>query len=412
MAKESIYSLDEKTVENFDWTTFFSSIILVLIGLLSVYSATSSYAESFFYKQMISAGVGFIAMIAVIFIPYRTLKFYAYWIYSASIILLILVLAIGIKVHGTRGWIPLGTLTLQPAEFAKLGLILGLSKFLSRKGRDVRSLQNLGKTFLFLLPGFLLVMLQPDVGSASVLAAIYLGILFWTGFDAFILYVLAVIPFVLIASLADTTIFYVLAFVTAAAAFLFKRNVIITLAVGAIIFISGLTAPVVYNNLAPHQKSRIDTFLDPGSDPRGSGYNVIQSKLAVGSGGVTGKGFKQGTLTQLRYIPEQWTDFIYSVPTEEFGFIGGSLIIILFIVLILRAVKIASENEKSFYSVMSFGIAIVLLYHIIINIGMVIGLMPVMGIPLPFLSYGGTSMVFNLTLIGLLLNAHRNQKIK
>lgn len=412
MAKESIYSLDEKTVENFDWTTFFSSIILVLIGLLSVYSATSSYAESFFYKQMISAGVGFIAMIAVIFIPYRTLKFYAYWIYSASIILLILVLAIGIKVHGTRGWIPLGTLTLQPAEFAKLGLILGLSKFLSRKGRDVRSLQNLGKTFLFLLPGFLLVMLQPDVGSASVLAAIYLGILFWTGFDAFILYVLAVIPFVLIASLADTTIFYVLAFVTAAAAFLFKRNVIITLAVGAIIFISGLTAPVVYNNLAPHQKSRIDTFLDPGSDPRGSGYNVIQSKLAVGSGGVTGKGFKQGTLTQLRYIPEQWTDFIYSVPTEEFGFIGGSLIIVLFIVLILRAVKIASENEKSFYSVMSFGIAIVLLYHIIINIGMVIGLMPVMGIPLPFLSYGGTSMVFNLTLIGLLLNAHRNQKIK
>jgi rod shape determining protein RodA len=137
----------------------------------------------------------------------------------------------------------------------------------------------------------------------------------------------------------------------------------------------------------------------------------MQSKLAVGSGGITGKGFQQGTLTQLRYIPEQWTDFIYSVPTEEFGFLGGAGIIFLFGVLILRAVNLATENDNPFFKILCFGIGVIFLYHILINIGMVIGMMPVMGIPLPFMSYGGTSLLFNMTLAGMLLNANRTQKM-
>jgi rod shape determining protein RodA len=195
-------------------------------------------------------------------------------------------------------------------------------------------------------------------------------------------------------------------------AMLFKVSWIQKGIVISIFILIGYIGPLIYDNLLDHQKSRIETFLNPGSDPRGQGYNVIQSMMAVGSGGLSGKGFLQGTQTQLRYIPMQWTDFIFSVPTEEFGFPAGVGIIMAFVFFLIRAINIAKEADDKFYSIAIFGIASVFLYHIIINIGMVIGLVPVMGIPLPFLSYGGTSMIVNLAFVGFMLNAYRNHRRK
>ena len=166
------------------------------------------------------------------------------------------------------------------------------------------------------------------------------------------------------------------------------------------------------NRLEPYQRDRIETFMNPGKNPKGKGYNVIQSILAVGSGGLAGKGFLQGTQTQLRYIPEQWTDFIFSVPTEEFGFIGGAGVVVLLAMFILRAVRIALETDSMFFSVIAFGVASVIFYHTAINIGMAIGLTPVMGIPLPFLSSGGSALMVNLTMVGLLFNAFRSFRKK
>ena len=189
-------------------------------------------------------------------------------------------------------------------------------------------------------------------------------------------------------------------------------NIVATVIVAAIFVSAGVVAPLVYEGLAPHQKERIDTFLNPGSNPLGAGYNVMQSLMAVGSGGVSGKGFTQGTQTQLRYIPMQWTDFIYSVPSEEFGFVGGAIVIALHFGLIWRAIITASIVANKFYSIICIGAATIFFYHTTINIGMAIGIMPVMGIPLPFMSYGGTSLIMTMGLGGLILNAHRQHELK
>lgn len=411
MARNMTFRLGEREVENFDWTSLFITLFLITLGLMSVYSATISYAESFFYKQVIAASLGFLLLIGVVFIPHKTIINSSYWIYIISICLLIAVLAFGVTIHGTKGWISMGGFSLQPAEFAKLGALLALSKFYSKKGRDVRNIRDLLQSLMLISPLLILILLQPDVGTSSVIFIIFIGVLYWIGFNIFYLYFLIILPVIVIVSLLDSTLFYVITGVFSFGAFLFRKNIILTFIFVAILFSFGYLGPKVYDGLAPHQKSRIDSFLDPSSDPRGSGYNVMQAKLAVGSGGLTGKGFKQGTITQLRYVPEQWTDFIYSVPTEELGFVGGASVILLFLGLIYRATKIAYENEKPFYSILAFGIGTAFTYHVIINIGMVIGLVPVMGIPLPFMSYGGTSMLLNLILVALLLNAHKNQKI-
>lgn len=403
--------LTEKKVENFDWTTFFTVVALTVFGILSIYSATSTFSDSLFTKQVISASLGLVVMLSVAFFPHKKLKSLSYIVYGLSLLMLVLVLFIGVRINGTMGWIRLGGFNLQPAEFAKLGLLMALSSYLSEKGRSINKIDILGRSFMLLLPMLVLVMMQPDVGSASVLMAIFIGILFWTGFNSIILLVVVVAPIILIASLSDSVVYLVAAGTFSIAVLVMKGGLPLKIVAVAALFAIGLAGPVVYKGLAPHQQARIDTFLDPASDPRGAGYNVMQSKLAVGSGGITGKGFQEGTLTQLRYIPEQWTDFIYSVPTEEFGFIGGASVIVLFMVLILRSMKLAIENDYTYFKILCFGIGDIFLYHILINIGMVIGMMPVMGIPLPFMSYGGTSLLFNMVLIGLLLNANRTQKI-
>ncbi len=397
----------------FDWMTFLVAILLVAMGLISIYSATyESNMSSYFDKQLIAIGIGFLVMLGIFFLPEKFLDFNSYNIYGTSVALLVLVLIIGTEVFGTKGWIRVGGFSLQPAELAKIGVLFAVAKFLAGKGKDIRSIRELGIVLAIVAVPIFLVLRQPDLGTATVLVALLFGLLFWTGFDSFILYFFVSMPVLVLASLKGQAYFIGAVTGLSGFSFLFRKKMILTSAAIIVFVVVGLASPVIYGNLQAHQKARIDTFLNPGSNPRGTGYNVIQSMLAVGSGGLSGKGFLQGTQTQLRYIPMQWTDFIYSVPTEEFGFMGGAIVILLYGTLIFRAVKIASETQSKFYSILSIGAATIFLYHCLVNIGMAIGLMPVMGIPLPLMSYGGTSMIVNLALVGILLNAYRHKNIR
>ena len=385
-------------------------MILVIFGLTSIYSSVyGSSIDSNFTKQLISVMLGLGVMTTIVFIPDSFIKLIAYPAYISSILLLVAVLFIGESVYGTKGWISLGGFNLQPAEFSKMGTLLALATYLSGKGKDIRTIRDLGISLMIVAIPAGLIFIQPDVGTASVLFAMFLGILFWSGFSGLFLYAVVVSPILVILSLKDIVWFYV-GLGIASIAILFFKSRQYAIALTIVLFISlGFIAPQIYDNLMPHQKNRISSFLDPDLDPQGAGYNVIQSKVAVGSGGVIGKGFLEGTQTQLRYIPMQWTDFIFSVPAEEFGFVGSSIIIIAYLVLMLRMLNIAYNSNDTFFSIVSIGILFIFIYHIIINIGMVIGIMPVMGIPLPFMSYGGTSMILNLMLIGFLLNTYRSQ---
>jgi rod shape determining protein RodA len=411
--KSSGFTLERETGSFIDIKLILTVIALLVIGLFSLYSATySSNMQESFNRQLVSLGLGTVGLVILTFLPKNFMRNLSLVFYGGSLLMLVLVLLIGEEIYGTKGWLRFGGFSLQPAEFAKFGTITMLAYFLSSKGVEIRNIRDFSIATVILLVPFVLVFLQPDHGTSSVLLAIFLGIMFWAGFNSFALFILVSLPFLVIFSLKGFWFMVGGVVLFSIFAMLFKVSWIQKGIVISIFILIGYIGPLIYDNLLDHQKSRIETFLNPGSDPRGQGYNVIQSMMAVGSGGLSGKGFLQGTQTQLRYIPMQWTDFIFSVPTEEFGFPAGVGIIMAFVFFLIRAINIAKEADDKFYSIAIFGIASVFLYHIIINIGMVIGLVPVMGIPLPFLSYGGTSMIVNLAFVGFMLNAYRNHRRK
>ncbi len=405
--KKTYYSKIDKFI---DLKTLFLTLLLVVIGLFLIYSGTYIFDNNLnlLNKQIIATLIGSAIMIIISFLPTRLLKLSAILSYAVSIILLVLVLLVGIENYGTRGWLHIASFTFQPAEFSKIAVILMLGYYLSKRNNNVTNIFDFIIILSIVLLPFILINLQPDFGSSIVLIVIFIGVLFWAGFDSFYLLLIIASGFSALVALKDLDSFLIVAGCFSIVLLFFRKKIYVYIPAVLLMLSAGLASPMFYNSLAMHQKARIDVFLNPGVDPQGSGYNVLQSMLAVGSGGITGKGYLEGTLTQLRYIPMQWTDFIFSVPAEEFGLIGSILLIGLLLGIVYRATIIANMNKNRFYSIISFATAVMLLFHIFINIGMVIGLVPVMGIPLPFISQGGSSLIVNLSLIGLLMNAHRN----
>lgn len=399
--------------EFFDWQTFLTTITLTAIGLISIYSATfDAGMSSIFTRQLYYSIIGLILMVGLTFIPERWINSISYIAFGVNILLLIAVLILGKEINGTKGWLSFGGFNLQPAEFAKLTTLLILAKFISTRGFDIHTIRDLGRLVLVLIVPVTLIFLQPDHGTITVFLALFIGILFWSGFDLFLIFIFISLPLVIIFSLFGIGYFVLSLSIFAILSALFKRKIWVTVLGIITVGIAGYSSNIIIEKLEPYQKERIAIFLDPGSHPKKQGYNVIQSILAVGNGGLTGTGFLQGTQTRLKYIPEQWTDFIFSVPTEEFGFVGGILVIGLIVFLINRSMRIAAASDSKFLSIISFGGGVIMLYHSIINIGMAIGIVPVMGIPLPFLSSGGSFLLTNFCLVGLMLNAYRTQKLK
>ena len=409
--KKSKYELFKKYV---DIKLIFIVLALIFIGLFSLYSSSISLdtSHNLFNRQFLSTCIGLAAMVIVSLLPEDWIKRGSVIFYWLSIVLLLAVLFFGVEIYGTKGWIRFAGLSFQPAELAKITTILIVARHLAKRGANVSNIWDFSIISGYFLLPFVIINLQPDFGTSLVIFIIFLGVLYWGGFDGFILFILVASGIIAIAALKSNILFYILFIVASATLLLFQKKIYYYLIGVGLLLAVGLSSPVIYNNLAAHQKSRIDVFLNPGHDPQGVGYNVMQSVLAVGSGGYLGKGYMQGTLTQLRYIPMQWTDFIFSVPAEEFGLLGSLVIILFLCALVWRCGVISSDSKNKFYSTLAFGAAVMFLFHIFVNIGMVIGIVPVMGIPLPFMSYGGTSMIMNLILIGLLLNAHRHNNTR
>ena len=394
-----------------DWAVILVTALLLSLGLISIYSATYDAGMSeYFTKQAIFGLIGIIVLVGVMLLPEKWLYRLSYLFYLTAILLLIAVIVIGKTVYGSKSWLSLGPITFQPSELGKFATLLAVAKYMSSKGADVRNIRDLSIIFLLFAIPIALIMMEPDFGSASVYATMMLGIFFWAGADLFFLFLITGAPFVAIAGFIGKDWFFGVAGLLTAISLLFKRGILMIILSASVFVFVGFSSNYVYSILKPHQKSRIQTFLNPDNDPRGKGYHVIQSIMAVGSGGVTGKGFLQGTQTQLRYIPKQWTDFIFCVPTEEFGFVGGLSVIGLLGLLIFQCITIARQAGNVFGSVLSAGVGILLFYHTMVNIGMAIGLFPVMGIPLPFLSAGGSALVMNMALVGLVLNVYRHRR--
>jgi len=397
--------------EDIDLVTLVATILLLLIGVVSVYSATyDAGASVVFYRQLLWIGLGCIAMLVVMLTPFRSLQMLSYIFYALSLIALVGVLAAGKMVSGSKSWFGVRGLGLQPSEFAKAATVLALASFLSNRHVNVNRLKDIGKAVLLAGVPALLILMEPDLGTAVIFFGMLLVIMYWAGTSNFFLLTVLAPAAAAIASLFGTTPFVLVILLSLALLLILRENRFASAIVFSLTVLVGVSVQFMFGKLAPYQQKRIITFMNPDADPLGAGYNVLQSKIAIGSGGLLGKGFLQGTQTQLNFIPAQWTDFIYCVPSEEFGFIGAFLILFLLTVLLYRGVQIAGSVKSSYASFVAIGIVATFAVHVLINIGMAMGMVPVIGVPLPFLSYGGSNLITNMMMIGLLLNMHANRK--
>lgn len=356
---------DRRLILNFDWTLFALVMLLSGIGLLNIYSAGFSLTDlqraPFYVKQIQWILIGVLGMAVAFCIDYRFLLRHAYLFYGISLILLLVVFMTGYATRGSQRWIAIGGFTFQPSELVKLTVILALAQYFDRQRQgSAYQLRTLVMPFMMVMIPFLLILKQPDLGTGLIVFILFLSIVLFVGVE-------------------------------------WKS-------LGIATGVSVCLSPLFWYVLKPYQRERILTFFNPDRDPLGSGYHIIQSMIAVGSGGLFGKGFLKGSQTQLKFLPEQQTDFVFSVFAEEWGFLGGMVLMLMFLSLILWGVKIAMQAKDYLGALVAFGITMLIFWELFINIGMVLGVLPVVGIPLPFLSYGGSSMVVLMTAVGLLMN--------
>ena len=397
--------------EHFDYRTVLVALGLSLAGIVSVYSATyDAHAADIFYKQMIWLGGGFVVLLFISFVPFRFIQFISYPSYLLSILMLLAVLLIGRQVSGSTSWFSLGTLRVQPSEFTKITTVLALASYCSRSDVSLRDFKHLMTAAGIVALPVLLILRQPDVGTALIFLGMFFPVLYWAGATKFTLLTFIAPGVVALAALFGITPFLIAVVIMGVLLYLTKENRIVAASVFSLTVFVGISVQFIYDRLKLYQQKRIATFLDPGADPLGAGYNILQSKVAIGSGGLLGKGYLHGTQTQLNFIPEQWTDFIFCVPGEEFGFIGAAIVLILFLILLIRGVSIGSTVKNKYASIVAIGLTGVLATHIVTNIGMSLGLLPVIGVPLPFLSYGGSATLASMMMVGLLMNMYANRK--
>jgi rod shape determining protein RodA len=402
--------LDKGFFERIDLMLLFLTLGILASGLLAVFSATYSGGIDYFSRQLWFGIFGITLMMGISFIPPRFISRASYMLYGFSLILLVLVLFFGKRIAGSKSWFSVGSFGIQPSEFAKITTILALANYLTSTEEGFRNLNRpieFIKALLFVIVPVGLIMRQPDMGTSLVFLSMILPIFFWAGLSPFVLMIILSPIAVVIGALLGTPYFIGALVLIGLVLLMFKRNVILICIIVLANIVVGISADSLYSKLQPYQQNRIQAVFDPSLDPLGSGYNVIQSKVAIGSGGLFGKGFLQGTQTQLKFIPEQWTDFIFCMIGEEFGFIGSILVLLFFLLLISRIVSNGSVSKNRFLSIACIGIASVIFCHTAINVGMTIGLMPVIGIPLPLMSYGVSSLLSFCVMIGIAMNTFR-----
>jgi len=357
--------IDRRLVEYFDWWMLALTTTAAAIGMVALYSAVNAGSGTeqtgLFTRQLIWYGAGAIVMITAFLINYKSYERWGHLFYFLCIGLLVAVFLFGKYVGGSKRWLAMGPVSIQPSEMVKLAVIIMLAKYYARVVRtDGLQFRELLTPAIITAVPFALIVRQPDLGTAMVVALIA----------------------------ASMTLYVKI-----------KRGTLIGL-----IASGALAVPAVWLFLKGYQKQRILTFLDPDRDPLGAGYHVIQSKIAIGAGMITGKGFQKGSQNSLDFLPEQHTDFIFSVLAEEWGLIGAGSVILVFILLITWGLQIAQRSRDPFGTILAVGITMMIAWQVFINIGMVMGLLPVVGVTLPFISYGGSSIITMMAGVGLLLN--------
>ena len=359
--KKNLLSIALKKLSLFHWQFFMLICLLISVGLLTIHSVDSE-ASNFFFKHLLRIGLGLFLFFCVSFIHIKVWYKLSYPFYFFVILLLLYVNFFGTMAMGAQRWINLYFFNIQPSELMKIGVIIALAKYYQYiKLEEIDNISKLFVPILIILIPFFLVSDQPDLGTAIFILVVSVGMLWLAGLN-------------------------------------FK------------IFITGffsliVLVPFIIAFLKPYQKQRILTFLDPEKDPLGAGYHIIQSKIAIGSGGLFGKGYLKGSQTNLEFLPEKHTDFIFTVFAEQFGFIGCILLIFLFIGIILIILNISLNSKNNFSRLLCFGIALNIFLYLAVNLGMVTGLLPVVGVPLPIVSYGGTAMLTTMFGMGLVMSA-------
>lgn len=418
----------ENITQKVDWVTILIYAVIVLWGWVNIFSVTydENAHQSIFdslnsSRQMMFILVSIVLIGAILIVDMRFYETFAYIIYGAVMFLLLLVPIIGKEVGGNRAWLGIGSFGVQPSEFAKFATALAVAKFIGTVGFRMDQLRNQIMMFGIIMIPIFLILLQKDTGTALVFT-VFVLVFYREGMSPFLLLVGlgTAIIFVLTLLVEQQWILYSLIGVAWAFVIFFNRRKkfkrLMLISAGAVVLVVTIfSVDFVFNNvLQEHHQKRIRVLLNPDLDQLGVGYHVYQSKVAIGSGGFFGKGFLHGTQTKLKFVPEQNTDFIFCTIGEEHGWIGSLLIIALFITLILRIIFLAERQKNRFARVYGYSVACIFFFHFTINIGMTIGLFPVIGIPLPFFSYGGSSLMgFTILLFILLkLDAHRMQVLQ
>ena len=356
---------DRRLIQHFDWILLLVLAIVALISILNLYSATYSIRDlggsQIFAKQIYWFLIGFGVFLLMTTFNYYALERFAYPIYFVSIALLILVLFAGKITSGSQRWLSLGPISFQPSELAKIAILLVLAKFFSKKGGSKKyRLRDLWQPFVLIGIPSVLILKEPDLGTTLLLLAVSFSVILFVNVN-------------------------------------WKSLVILAMSALSVI-------PFIWFNLKEYQQMRILTFIRPDMDPLGSGYHINQSKIAIGSGLFWGKGFLKGTQTRLHFLPEQHTDFAFSVLAEEWGFIGSVSLLLIYLFLIMWGLNIAKGSKDTFGSIIAIGVVAIIFWQVVVNVGMVTGLLPVVGIPLLLFSYGGSSLISTMVLMGLLMN--------
>lgn len=395
-------------IRELDWQIIGAALLLSIIGILlimsALYYADSSNQQEYFIRQLLWMGIALTVFAFVINLPVRLYDFSAYLLYAFSILLLVLVLFVGSARMGSMRWFSFGPINFAPADLAKLALIFALSRYFAYSKVPPTSKRRLAFSALLAIVPMMLILKQPDLGTSLVFPIVLFALWFWSGLrPVYLLLILS--PFVSLLAATHWIAWAIYLGLLLIFLFFLRPGMVFSIFTVLANMATGTILPFVWNRLAEYQQQRILTFLDPGTDPRGAGYQIIQSKIAIGSGGFLGKGFLKGSQTRLDFLPERHTDFIFSVLGEEFGLWGALIVIALFAFIFVKAIRIAARCRSKFLSNIVIGATAILMFQFLINVGMTLGFMPVTGLPLPFLSYGGTSLVMTWALIGLIVSA-------
>lgn len=396
-------SVWKNVFQNIDKPLVLIYLLLMIAGWFNIYSvaydpetAAGFSMASRYGKQLLFVGLSLLLAFFVLIVDVRIFSQFAYLYYAIAILLLLAVLLVGSEISGAKAWIRIGSFSIQPAEFAKVATCLALAKYISGPGVNMKKVSEQIKASLWFLFPMILIMLQPDAGSTLVFFSFVFvlyregmsGKVLWAGFIAIVLFLAALLVnrYILIGLIA----------IPVAVLIVRNKRTFRNVSLAVLLFIAAsvytLGVEYAFSKLSAHQQTRINVLLGKESDIMGAGYNVNQSKIAIGSGGFWGKGYLQGTQTKFNFVPEQSTDFIFCTIGEEWGWVGCTVFLGAYLFFLLRIVKLA-ERQKSVYArVYGYGVASIFFMHLFINVGMTIGLLPVIGIPLPFFSYGGSSL--------------------